>query len=136
MGRLFGSEGVLAVDTMIQSPRRTSATVGALMIGLSFVFSIGAYVRSYQKTVYDWMDRVVNADIIINTSENARSRTYHFGEDLGKQLAVIPGVRRVENIRFTFVPYADDSVALVLLDMDAWLARVKDVIEGADETEV
>lgn len=136
MDRLFGSEGVLAVDTMIQSPRRTSATVGALMIGLSFVFSIGAYVRSYQKTVYDWMDRVVNADIIINTSENARSRTYHFGEDLGQQLAAIPGVRRVENIRFTFVPYADDSVALVLLDMDAWLARVTDVIEGADEAEV
>jgi putative ABC transport system permease protein len=27
-------------------------------------------------------------------------------------------------------------VALVLLDMDAWLARVKDVIEGADEAEV
>jgi putative ABC transport system permease protein len=136
MDRAFGSEGVIAVDTMIQSPRRTSATVGALMIGLSFVFSIGAYVRSYQKTVYDWMGRVVNADIIINTSENARSRTYHFSEDLGKQLALIPGVRRVENIRFTFVPYANDSVALVLLDMDAWLARVSGVIEGADEAHV
>jgi len=136
MDRVFGSEGVLAVDTMIQSPRRTSATVGALMIGLSFVFSIGAYVQSYQKTVSDWMERVINADIIINTSENARSRTYHFSEDLGKQLAALPGVRRVENVRFTFVPYADDSVALVLLDMDGWLARVKDVIEGASEAEV
>ncbi len=136
MDRLFGSEGVLAVDAMIQSPRRTSATVGALMIGLSFVFSIGAYVSSYQKTVYDWMDRMINADIIINASENARSRTYHFSEDLGKQLATIPGVRRVENVRFTFMPYADDSVAVVLLDMDGWLARVKDVIEGADEAEV
>jgi putative ABC transport system permease protein len=136
MDRTFGSEGVIAVDSMIQSPRRTSATVGALMIGLSFVFSIGAYVRSYQKTVYDWMGRVVNADIIINTSENARSRTYHFSEDLGKQLALIPGVRRVENVRFTFVPYANDSVAMVLLDMDAWLARVSGVIEGANEADV
>lgn len=136
MDRLFGSEGVIAVDSMIQSPRRTSATVGALMIGLSFVFSMGAYVRSYQKTVSDWMDRIVNADIIINTSENARSRTNHFSEDLGKTLAAIPGVRRVENIRFLFLPYADDSVALIALDMDGWFARVKDVVEGADEDEV
>src|SRR5262249_62018006 len=45
MDRLFGSEGVLAVDSMIQAPRRTSATVGALMIGLMFVFAIGAYVE-------------------------------------------------------------------------------------------
>jgi putative ABC transport system permease protein len=96
---------------------------------------MGAYVRSYQTTVSDWMDRVVNADITINTSENSRSRTYHFSEDLGAQLAKIPGVRRVENIRFTFLPYANDSIALVALDMDAWFSRVNNVVEGADETE-
>ena len=136
MDRLFGAEGVIAVDTMIQSPRRTSATVGALMIGLSFVFSVGAYVRSYQTTVSDWMERILNADIIVNTSENARSRTYHFSEDLGKKLAEIPGVQRIENIRFLFLPYADDSVALVALDMGGWFARVSNVVEGADENEV
>jgi len=81
------------------------------------------------------MDRMINADIIINTSENARSRTYHFSEDLGPKLAAIPGVKRAENVRFTFVPYADDSVALIALDMKGWFARVKDVIEEADEAE-
>ena len=136
MDKFFGSEGVIAVDTMIQSPRRTSATVGALMIGLSFVFSVGAYVRSYQTTVGDWMNRILNADIIINTSENARSRTYHFSEDLGNKLAQLPGVQRIENIRFLFLPYADDSVALVALDMGGWFARVSDVVEGADENAV
>ncbi|HQR34468.1 MAG TPA: ABC transporter permease [Blastocatellia bacterium] len=136
MDRLFGSEGVLAVDTMIQSPRRTSATVGALMIGLSFVFSLGAYVSSYQRTVKDWMDRMLNADIIINTSENARSRTYHFSEDLGKKISEIPGVERIENIRFLFLPYANDSVALVALDMNGWFARVQDVVEGANEDDI
>jgi putative ABC transport system permease protein len=49
MDRVFGTEGVLAVESMIQSPRRTTATVGALMIGLSFVFSTASYVRSYQQ---------------------------------------------------------------------------------------
>ncbi|HEY4840060.1 MAG TPA: FtsX-like permease family protein, partial [Candidatus Acidoferrales bacterium] len=39
MSHFGGSEGALAVDAMIQAPRRSSATVGALMIGLMFVFS-------------------------------------------------------------------------------------------------
>lgn len=133
MDRLFGSEGVLAVDSMIQAPRRTSATVGALMIGLMFVFSIGAYVQSYQRTVSGWMDRMINADILIATSEMARSRTWHFSEELSQKVAAIPGISRIENARIIFVPYADDSIALVSLEMDGWFARVRDVVEGSDE---
>ena len=72
MDRLFGAEGALAVDSMIQAPRRTSATVGALMIGLMFVFATGAYVQS-QKDVFDrWMKEAINADLVVTTSEGAR----------------------------------------------------------------
>ncbi|MBK6797755.1 MAG: ABC transporter permease [Acidobacteria bacterium] len=130
--RLFGSEGLIAVDTMILSPRRTSATVGALMIGLMFVFSMGAYVRSYQQTVSTWMDRMINSDIIISATEMARSRTYHFSEELSRKVAAIPGVKRIENARIIFVPYADDSIAIVSLETEGWFQRVKDVVEEAD----
>ena len=44
MGRLFGAEGLIALDAAVRMPRRTSATVGALMLGLSFVFSVGAFI--------------------------------------------------------------------------------------------
>ena len=132
MDRVFGTEGVLAVDAMIQSPRRTSATVGALMIGLMFVFSIAAYVRSYERTVVDWMDRMLNADLFITTSEMARSRTYHFSDAFSQKVAALPGVKRIENVRFMFVPYKDDSVAVLSFEMEGWFARVRDVIEGND----
>lgn len=135
MDRLFGTEGVLAVDAMIAAPRRTSATVGALMIGLMFVFSTGAYVESFEQTVMRWMERMINSDIIVSTSEMARSRSYHFGEELSRQVAALPGVKRVGNVRYTFVPYADDSIALIALDLDGWFARVHDVIEDANERE-
>jgi putative ABC transport system permease protein len=132
MDRVFGTEGVLAVDAMIQSPRRTSATVGALMIGLMFVFSIAAYVRSYEHTVVDWMDRMLNADLFITTSEMARSRTYHFSDAFSQKVGALPGVKRIENVRFMFVPYNDDSVAVLSFEMEGWFARVRDVIEGND----
>jgi putative ABC transport system permease protein len=133
MDRLFGSEGVLAVDAMVQAPRRTSATVGALMIGLMFVFSTGAYVQSYQRVVQRWMDRMINSDLFITTSELARSRTYHFSEELSLKVAALPGVKRIENVRFTFVPYGGDTAALIAVEMDGWFARVRDLIEDGDE---
>ena len=46
MDHAGGSEGALAVDAMIQSPRRSAATVGALMVGLMFVYSTAAYIQS------------------------------------------------------------------------------------------
>jgi putative ABC transport system permease protein len=135
MDRLFGTAGVLAVESMVQAPRRTTATVGALMIGLSFVFSTAAYVRSYQRTVSDWMGRFINSDLIISTSEMARSRTYHFSEELSRKIAAIPGIRRVENVRFLFMPYANDSIAVVSFEMEGWFARVRDPLDGGDKAE-
>jgi putative ABC transport system permease protein len=135
MDRLFGTEGLLAVEAMIQSPRRTTATVGALMIGLSFVFSTTAYVQSYQRTVSHWMERFINSDLIISASEMARSRTYHFSEDLSQKIATIPGIRRIENVRFLFMPYADDSIAVVSFEMDGWFARVRDPLDIGDPEE-
>jgi len=132
MDRMFGAEGALAVDSMIQAPRRTSATVGALMIGLMSVFATGAYVES-QKEVFDrWMKQAINADLVVTTTEGARSKTWHFDESLSGKIAALPGVRRLENVRFTFLPYADDSVALVALELDGWFARMKLQVQGAD----
>lgn len=132
MDRLFGSEGVLAVDAMIQAPRRTSTTVGALMIGLMFVFATGAYVQSYKQVVDRWMQQSINADLFVTTTEGARSKTWHFNEELSQKIGALPGVKRLENVRFTFVPYAADTVALVALEFDGWFARATLEMESAD----
>src|SRR5262249_8149993 len=132
MDRVFGAEGALAVDSMIQAPRRTSATVGALMIGLMFVFATGAYVVSQKNVTERWMKEAINADLVVTTAEGARSRTWHFDEALAAKIAALPGVRRLENVRFLFLPYAADSVALVALEFDGWFARTKLEIQGTD----
>ena len=59
-----GSEGALAADAMIRSPRRSAATVGALMVGLMFVFSTGAYIQSYKHMIARWTHRMLNADLV------------------------------------------------------------------------
>jgi putative ABC transport system permease protein len=121
---------------MIQSPRRSAATVGALMISLMFVYSTGAYIQSYRHMIDRWTSRVLNADLFVATSALLRSTSYHFSEDLGRRIAAQPGVQRVENVRFTLVPYRGDSAALIAIEMDGFLARAAGAVTGGNAARV
>jgi putative ABC transport system permease protein len=131
-----GSEGALAVDAMIQSPRRSSATVGALMIGLMFVFSTGAYIQSYKHMIGRWTNQMLNSDLFVSTSALLRSTSYHFSEDLGRRIAALPEVKRVENVRFTLIPFQGDTAAIIAIEMDGFLARAADAIQGGNDKNV
>lgn len=128
-----GSEGALAVDAMIQSPRRSAATVGALMVGLMFVFSTGAYIQSYKHMIHRWTDEMLNADLVVSTSALLRSTSYHFSEDLAKRISTLPEVRIVENVRFTVVPFRGDGVAITAVHMPDFLARSYGAIRGGNK---
>jgi putative ABC transport system permease protein len=128
-----GCEGALAVDAMIRSPRRSSATVGALMVGLMFVFSTGAYIQSYKHMINRWTNQMLNSDLFVSTSALLRSTSYHFSEDLGQRIATLPEVKRVENVRFTLIPYQRDTAAVIAIEMDGFLARAADAIQGGNE---
>jgi putative ABC transport system permease protein len=131
-----GSEGALAVDAMIQSPRRSAATVGALMVGLMSVYSTGAYIQSYKHMINRWTDQMLNADLLVSTSALLRSSSYHFSEDLAKHIATLPETRIVENVRFTIVPYRSDTVAIMAVHMDDFLARNFGGLRGGNKKEI
>src|SRR5258708_24891110 len=103
------------------------------MVGLMFVFSTAGYIQSYRHMVDRWMKQSLNADIFVATSTTMRSTTYHFNEQLGQQIAVVPGVKRLENVRFTTVPYGGDSAALIAIQMDGFVARAIDAVGGESE---
>jgi len=131
-----GSEGALAADAMIRSPRRSAATVGALMVGLMFVFSTGAYIQSYKHMIARWTHRMLNADLVVATSALLRSTSYHFSEDMGHRISALPEVKSVENVRFTFIPFQGDTAALSSIEMDSFLARAPDSVEDANVNDV
>ncbi len=131
-----GSEGALAVDSLIHAPRRSSATVGALMVGLMFVFATTAYIQSIRHVMDRWMNQMINADLFVTTSATLRTSTYHFTEDLGLHIAQIPGVKRAEDVRFTSIPFRGDSAALVAIGMNDFLIRAHGAIDGANQKTV
>jgi len=136
MDRVGGPEGALAVDTMIRAPRRSSATIGAVMVGIMFVYATAGYIQSYRGTIVRWTGRMLNADLFVATSSLLRSTSYHFDESLGQSIAGLPQVQSVQNVRFTFLPFRGDSVALIAMEMDGFLSRASGAIEDADASRV
>ena len=133
MDRLGGSEGALAVDAMIQSPRRSAATVGALMVGLMFVYSTAAYIQSYKHMIARWTSQMLSSDLMVATSTLLRSTSYHFSEDLGKRISALPEVEHVENVRFTIIPYDGDTAAVSASDMGFFFSRPSNSVLGGNQ---
>ncbi|HZL51260.1 MAG TPA: ABC transporter permease [Terracidiphilus sp.] len=133
MDRLGGSEGALAVDAMIQSPRRSAATVGALMVGLMFVYSTAAYIQSYKHMIARWTNQMLSSDLMVATSTLLRSTSYHFSEDLGKRISALPEVEHVENVRFTIIPYNGDTAAVSASDMGFFFSRPSNSVLGGNQ---
>jgi putative ABC transport system permease protein len=136
MDRVGGSEGALAVDAMIQSPRRSAATVGALMVGLMFVYSTAGYIQSYKHMIGRWTNQMLNSDLILATSTLLRSTSYHFSEDLGNRIAALPEVKDVENVRFTIIPYNGDTAAVSASEMVGFLSRASNSVLGGNKKTV
>jgi putative ABC transport system permease protein len=133
MGRLFGAEGVIAVDASVRMPRRTSATVGSLMLGLSFVFSVGAFIHSHKAALNRMLDRCVNADLMVATSEQLRSRTYHFSQEQEKRVSSLPGVRDVDGMRVTGLAYGSDDIIVIARDMGLWFQNSPGLLDEGND---
>ena len=66
-------EGALAADSLIQAPRRTSATVAALMLSLALVVGQGGVARASLQSIDEWMTNTLNPDLFVSTTENIAS---------------------------------------------------------------
>ncbi|MFN2500456.1 MAG: FtsX-like permease family protein [Pyrinomonadaceae bacterium] len=132
---LFGAEGGIAVETMARSPRRTVATVGAILIGLSFVFSNASLVQSQKAALNRSIDKAIAADVLITSSEQLHSRTYHFTEATANTIASMPEVARSNALRVTATQYNGVEVSLLAHEMNAYFAISPDLLDAGDAAE-
>ena len=109
-------EGALAADSLIQSPRRTSATVAALMLSLALVIALGGMARASYAEIADWIDSTMNPDFFVTTSETISARTYHFPDSMLDGLRKIPGIAEVQPVRIVRINFRGKPVMLVAID--------------------
>jgi putative ABC transport system permease protein len=118
-------EGALAADSLIQAPRRTSATVAALMLSLAMVVGQGGVARGSYEGIRAWVDTTLNPDMYVSTSETLTAREFRFPSSLREGLAQVEGVEEVQPVRSARFTYRDTPALLVAVDMDRIGARVQ-----------
>jgi len=128
-------EGALAADSLIQAPRRTSASVAAVMLSLALVVAFAGMARASYGSIIDWMDGALNPDLFVSPSQDIVTRTLRFPESMGGELAGIAGIRRIQPVRNARVMFAGTPVMIVAVDIAsiAETARRPPVEGDADE---
>jgi putative ABC transport system permease protein len=128
-------EGVLAADSLIQAPRRTSASVAALMLSLALVVGFAGMARSAYHSIVDWMNATLNPDLFVSPAQNIVTRTIRFPAEMGETLKSLPGVDTVQRVRDVRIVFRGTPVMVVAADVSSIAQKVRwqPVAGNADE---
>ena len=74
VAKAFGTPGLLALENAGRSPRRTSASAAALMIGVALVAAASVFAASLRSTFIDVLERGVLADVLVMPTNQAVRR--------------------------------------------------------------
>jgi len=110
-------EGALAADSLIQAPRRTAATVAALMLSVGLVIAFAGMARAGYESIAEWVRTALNPDLFVMPSHDIVIRTIRFPASMTPELQAIPGVRRLQAVRDARVMFRGTPVMLFALDL-------------------
>jgi putative ABC transport system permease protein len=127
-------EGSLAADSLIQAPRRTSASVAALMLSLALVVGFAGMARASYDSIIDWMNTALDPDLFVAPSRNIVTRTIRFPAAMGDAIAAIPGVGGVQRVRDARIVFRNTPIMIVAVEVNS-LARTarRDPVAGDAE---
>jgi putative ABC transport system permease protein len=128
-------EGTLAADSLIQAPRRTSATVAALMLSLALVVGLGGLAGASYDSIVGWVDSALNPDLFVTPSQNLTNRGFRFPASMADGLRQIEGVTEVQPVRSARISFRGSPVLLVSLEIGGWVRRAwRPAVEGDTDT--
>jgi len=112
-------EGALAVDSLLQAPRRTSGAVAALMLSLALVVALGGLTRASYDSIFKWLNVALNPDLFISPTESLTARSFRFPDSMTAQLRAIPGVAEAQSVRDARIQVRGTPIMFVATDVQA-----------------
>ncbi|OGU15996.1 MAG: ABC transporter permease [Geobacteraceae bacterium GWC2_53_11] len=127
--------GRLAGDTLLGNARRTSGTIMAMALSLTFVLGLGGYMGSTKKALERWMNDSLTCDLFVRASANFNRPDFLFPGGLRDELLQLPGVKSVESFRATRPLYQGHQIQVTSIEIAPLLERMKyDFTQGSVET--
>ena len=136
IAKVFKTPGVLARENAGRSPRRTSATAAALMIGVALVSAASVFAASLRHTFSDILERAVQADYIV-TDESFQGLPPAVAETLETlpELSAVTPIRAAQmlvNGDRKDVGAADPAALGQLIDIDMAEGSIEDLTHRRD----
>lgn len=125
LGRLFPSAGPLSCDALLGNPRRSSGTIMAMAISLTFVLGLAGYMGSTRLTIERWMDDILTCDLFVRASANFSRPDFLYPGKLKGELLSLPGVRTVESYRAIRPQFRGRQILVGSVEMDTLTKRVR-----------
>ena len=115
-------EGPLAIDSLLTAPRRTSATVAALMLAIALAVGLGGSALATHRNITEYATQALNADFFVTASPTLTGRDYRFPETMTAELTALDGIREVQRMRQPRIQYGNSRLLVMSTDV-AGLAR-------------
>jgi putative ABC transport system permease protein len=129
--RLLPVEGALATDSLIQTPKRTSATVSALMLSLALAVGFAGVTEAVRASIRGWVATTLNPDLYITPTPAINARTYRFPATVGRELLSVPQIDEVQGVRNARMIVRGVPTLAVAVDIAALARRAPvKVVEG------
>jgi putative ABC transport system permease protein len=129
-------EGALAADSLIQAPRRTSATVLALMLSIALIVAFGGMAKASYGSIVEWLNTSLNPDLFVMPSPRLDLRTLRFPSELATEIKAIPGVERVQMFRNGRIMFRGLPVMAVAIEMNSVAATTRTRPVAGDATQM
>lgn len=127
--RLKGITGVLATENAARSPKRTSATASALLIGVALIGFISIFASSARASIVDTVERGFNADLVVQADQGF-GPPGGFAPSVADTVAAVPGVAEISSFGFATAQFTypdGDTATQFLQSIDP--ATINDVFE-------
>ncbi|QOJ15827.1 MAG: FtsX-like permease family protein [Planctomycetia bacterium] len=111
--------GVLALDSIVKFPTRTSLTLVALGGSLSIIVAMAGLVRSLEGSIRQWLDKTLPFDLAVNGQPQGGSPYNTGGEyppELIEELRRDPAVEIAYGVRTRQALFGDERIMIVAVD--------------------
>ena len=125
LARFFPSAGPLSSDALLGNPRRSSGTIMAMALSLTFVLGLGGYMGSTKLTIVRWMDDILTCDLFVRASANFSRPDYLYPGKLKEEILALPGVKTVESYRAIRPQFRGKQILVGSVEMDTLMRRVR-----------
>ncbi|MCA9321927.1 MAG: ABC transporter permease [Planctomycetes bacterium] len=119
VGGLFGVAGRMAASGIRTNLSRTGVAIAALGIALALTLSVGEMIKTFRRSVVDWLATTLVADVYVTVPRPvAGSRTgAELEPELAARLLTAPGIAEVTTNRSLTVEAGEDRFRLVVLGL-------------------